>query len=324
MATAWSRRGRWLISFVVAVSAVAAGGWWLGNRTVDVPTLAERQERLNKAIDWVLANEARLTTDTNMPLWHMLQYAATISHRNDLIAMVDRAILQFGPAGAPKQPWVRFVRPHVDLTFEGFDFGALYPDQKAFFSALTCGAYDQLRLLPDDWRHHNVCRPSAVMAFVDGGVCSTHQLMALMALQRQGCTGMPWDAALVPSLQEDIRLQLQIDPLFRDRYVQRVLMLWWTSGEQAVRPVWLRRVMDAQHDDGRWSWTSQLPELPASLQPWALWAAAAQRWPQWVPPRVGAGDFHTTAQGLLLMALAVQSAQASHGAVTMSDQGAQP
>jgi hypothetical protein len=100
-----------------------------------------------------------------------------------------------------------------------------------------------------------------------------------------------------------------VDPIFRDRYAQRVLMLWWTAGERAVRPVWLRRVMDAQHDDGRWSWTSQLPELPAALQPWAIWEAAAQRWPQWVPPRAGAGDFQITAQGLLLMALAVQSAR---------------
>jgi hypothetical protein len=187
MASAWGWRRRWLTLLVILMVAVV-GIWWLGNRSVSSPTLAERQARLNLAINWVL------------------QQAAQIAHRDDLMAMVDRTVAKIESGGGPRSPWLRFVKPDAVVTIERVDFGALASYQQALLSALTCGAYDQLRELPEDWRHQNVCRPSLVQGFVDGGVCSTHQLMALMAVQRQRCQGMPWDASLIPSLQEDIFL----------------------------------------------------------------------------------------------------------------------
>lgn len=293
------------------MAMLLGGTWWLCNREAQAPGLAERQARLDKAIHWILANESRLQADANMPLWQMLQEAARITQRNDLMAMVNRVVAHIEAADGTQSPWLRFVKPDAAHSLQGINVDALEPYQLAFLSALTCGAYDQIRELPDGWRQVHQCRPNVIKVFWEDGACSTHQLMGLMTLKQRQCSGMPWNASLVPDLQQDIRHQLAWDPIVRDRYLQRVLMLWWTLGETGVSPLWLERVMAAQHEDGRWLWAPQLPELPNVIQPVAIWESAAARWPRWVPQRQGAGDFHATAQGVLLMALAVQSARSA-------------
>jgi hypothetical protein len=314
----------WLPVVLMAMIVLGAAGWWLGNREAPLAALQTRQAHLDKGIQWVLANEDRLSVDANMPLWQMLQEAARIAHRDDLMAMVNRAVTRIEASEEGRSPWLRFVKPDAEVSLQGFDVEGIEAYQQAFLSALTCGAYDQLKQLPEGWRQVHQCRPNAVKVYWEDGACSTHQLMALMTLKRRQCQGMSWNPALVPALQQDIRSQLSWDPIVRDRYVQRVLMLWWTSGEGAVSPLWLQRVMAAQHDDGRWLWAPQVPELPRPLQPVAVWEAAARRWPQWIPPRVGAGDFHATAQGVLLMALAGQSAQSGRHVAEQASLSAPP
>jgi hypothetical protein len=316
----WRRVAMGLFMALIVLCAVLlASAWYLGNRSLPPPSLEARQAHLNKAIDWVLNNESALMQDPNSALWHMVDRTATLTGHPGLRAIVERANQTFHPeGGSVRSLWLRMTKPAApfDLSPSGAEGLADY--QAAFLSALSCGATERQWATSDGWRQTNQCRPLWRHMTVGDPFCSTHQMMGLLLLNHVRCTTLAVAPGLQEELAQDIRWMLHTDPLVKDAYIQRVLTLMWAQGEQAVEPVWLQRVMDAQQPDGGWMGRLQIPDLPQGMQLWDLRQWVASRWPGIVNPHVQHTDFHASAQGLLLMALAVQSAQGQAGARTAS------
>jgi len=311
-----SKPARWLRLLVVMGASVAtlalllcATAWYLGNRSVPRPSLEARQAHLNKAIDWVLNHEAALVQDPNSALWHMVDRTATLTGHAGLRAIVQRANRTFYPEGAPHSAWLRMTLPDAPMDLSLSDPAELADYQAAFLSAVTCGETERTWSTSDGWRQRNQCRPLWRNMTVGDQFCSTHQMMGLQLLKQKRCTNLPVAPGLYDELVQDIRWMLRTDPLVKDAYIQRVLTLMWAQGEDAVEPVWLQRAMDAQRPDGGWMGRLQIADLPEGMQLWDLRQWLAARWPGLLNPHVGETDFHASAQGLLLMALAAQSAQ---------------
>ncbi|MEY4766058.1 MAG: hypothetical protein RI907_2731, partial [Pseudomonadota bacterium] len=141
-----SRGARVRAVVVVAVAAALVLGvvvmgtlWHLGNRQVAVPTLAEREAHLRRAIDWVVANESKLMSEPNSALWHMLDRSAEITRDPELTRIVERARQTFFEASSNQSPWVRMMKPGADYVRQLVDPSQLDDYQAAFLSAITCG-----------------------------------------------------------------------------------------------------------------------------------------------------------------------------------------
>jgi hypothetical protein len=299
-----------LLSLLACVVTLA---YALGNRPVASPTLAQRQAHLARAIDWVVQNEATLLEDTNSALWQMVAVTANLTGDARLHAIVQRANKRIFPEGRVHSPWIRMVLPQAQVDPTLISPSELEGYQLDFLSALTCGATEPIWSTSDQWRLSHQCRPLWRNMTIGDRACSTHQLMVLNVLKRMGCHGMPVAPALEDELIQDIRWLLRADPLMKDVYIQRVLMLMWTRGEGVVEPVWLQRVMDAQQSDGGWMWRLQIPEAPTGMDLWDFHRWLSRHWPGIFNPNLKHTDFHASAQGLLLMALAVRSAQQAQG-----------
>jgi hypothetical protein len=100
-----------------------------------------------------------------------------------------------------------------------------------------------------------------------------------------------------------------LDVVVKDAYFQRVLLLLWRGGPDQVKPVWLQRVVLAQQADGGWVGGRQFPEWPSWAQPWVIRSKLALWWPSHFNA-VSSADFHASAQGLLIAALAITPASA--------------
>ena len=123
-------------------------------------------------------------------------------------------------------------------------------------------------------------------------------------MDRAACTTPSVPASLKSELLRDIEQQMGWDVIVKDAYLQRLMMLMWRGQPDQVKAIWLRRVLSAQQSDGGWMGARQIPELPAWAQPSAFRTQLAAWWPSRF--QAGAGsDFHATAQGLLITALAI-------------------
>src|SRR5690606_33420393 len=147
------------------------------------------------------------------------------------------------------------------------------------------------------------CGPNWRTVALNDPACSTHQLMALKIFERTGCTAPQPLAPLKRALLDDVASQLSLDPVMQDAHIQRVLMLAWLGQAERIKPIWLRRILDAQEPDGGWLGHRRIPELPDAISPWAWRERLARHWPGLFVPRRAQHDFHATAQGLLLLAL---------------------
>lgn len=96
-------------------------------------------------------------------------------------------------------------------------------------------------------------------------------------------------------LRDRVLTQLTWDFRVVDVYMQRVLMLVDTGAIDQVKPVWIRRVVDAQDNEGGWSGFQ--PLVP-------MWGEVSMGFSARVLGVQGnKANFHATAQGVLLISL---------------------
>lgn len=303
----WAGR---LLLLALSVALVAAG-WalWCGQRSAAPVPLAERQLAFERAVGWVKANEATLIADPNSALWWMVQTAAERTghtYLKELVARAAQAAYGIGPAS----PWQRVIYPQAPLSDAYLDTNVLEPYQALFIHAVTCRP-----IIMADGRNStellsaNTCRPQVPKVFWQDTVCSTHQFMGLQLYRRAACAPQPGMPKVEAELLADIRQQLHWSVPVNDAYIQRVLVMAWFGPADQFEPVWLRRVLDAQQPDGGWMGRWQFPELPLAIQPWPVRQHLARWMPGLINPNVLHTDFHASAQGLLLSALALSAAQ---------------
>lgn len=305
MKNRWLRRSVGAVLFIgLTAVSLAALALWLGNRELPPPTEAERQQAFRRAVSWVRINEAQLLREHNMPLWWFVQTAAERSQDPDLVALMARYRAVAVQEGVTRLPWWRMVDPKADTRQGLVPVDTLEPYQRFLYHALTC----EPQALPQgDTRAFlapGICRPMLTQVILNDPVCSTHQLAGVMLLERVACTRKDAPPALAHTLLHDIEQQMTWDVVLKDAYLQRVMMLMWQGQPGQLKPVWLHRVYQAQQPDGGWAGGRQFPELPQWAQPWVLRARLATWWPSRF--HAGAGsDFHASAQGLLISALAL-------------------
>jgi hypothetical protein len=305
MKNRWLRRGVNALLFIgLTVASLVMLAMWVGQRDVPSPTAAEREQAFKRAVSWVRTHEAEILQERNIALWWFVQAAAERSADPDLAALMARHRALSARDGITRLPWWHMLAPKADTPDTSVQAESLEPYQRFLYHAVTCqpvalGQGDTTAYLSAD-----ACRPMVSQVFVRDPVCTTHQLMGVLQLSRMACTTAPKLPLLERELLADIEQQMQWDVVLKDAYFQRVMMLMWRGHPEQLKPVWLHRVYQAQQPDGGWAGGRQFPELPPWAQPWMLRAKLATWWPS----RFHAGtsfDFHASAQGLLITALAL-------------------
>jgi hypothetical protein len=119
-------------------------------------------------------------------------------------------------------------------------------------------------------------------------------MMGYRIAQRNGCGIADLDAKIAV-LQKTMGMQLRYDPRVVDVYIQRVLMLVDSGAMDRINPRWVERVIAAQQADGGWS--DIQPLIPVGGGKYLGFNSKA------VTVGVPISNFHTTAQGVLLMSL---------------------
>lgn len=300
----WGRRlAKLTLAATLIALALLAWAHWLGNRDVPAVTQAEIDLRYAKAMAWLRANETTVDASNNAALWWMVQAAAQRTGDPYLHELLARAESRMFPPGQPPLPWKRMLHPRTEGVTVANDLSRLHAYQRFFHHALTCVAAQGPGGDSSLFLETPVCRPVWRQLVKGDAACSTHQLMGLKLFRQTGCMPPRDLAPLEAELAGDIVQELTLDPVMKDAYIQRVLMLVWQGHADQVKPVWLRRVLEAQNTDGGWQGHRRMPELPSWLQPWEVRERLARRWPRRFSPEKVDKDFHATAQGLLLLAL---------------------
>lgn len=293
-----ARMGLWLLAAVVAVWALAVG--W-GSRPMAAPSMDAHQRSHRQAVDWLRTHEALVLGEGNAALWWMLDVASQRTQDSYLQGLVQRHRTRIYQGELLRSPWQRMVAPDAEVDLTEPMPPELSDYQRFFYRAVTCAA-DQPGAQPDPFRDGHVCHPQLTRVWWQDRVCSTHQLMGLMLQARARCQSPEGRPGLSQELLSDIHIQAWLDPMVKDAYIQRVLMLAWGGATDQIRSAWLHRILLAQRADGGWAGAPNVPELPTGFTLDDLRARLLALLGRPVPSE-RQSDFHATAQGLLLTAM---------------------
>ena len=121
--------------------------------------------------------------------------------------------------------------------------------------------------------------------------------MGLRFVQKNHCNPDEETARTIGTVQDGILSELRWDYRVEDAYLQKVWTLIESGRRNEVKPVWVRRILEAQEADGGWTGADIITPLPGGR---------ALFWEGGMRPRMGLrpeSTCHATAQGLYLMAL---------------------
>ena len=309
--------GRIVAALVLALGAAWGVAIWQANRDVEPVSLADRQASFQRAIGWFKANEPGILQEGNSALWWMVQVAAERSQDAYLLALTRESVKRSYPADGPALAWKRMVVPHAEVA--PVDLSTIDPledYQRFFLHGLACQPLPLAQGDTSRMLRENICTPLLFKVWPGDPVCSTHHAMGLALFKRTACPVPPETAHLNQVVLDDIAFQTQYDILMRDAYIQHVLTLMWLRGPEAVKPIWMRRVLAQQQQDGGWRGHKIYPFLPDALQPWSIHLLLKAWWPSRFPTISDPVDFHASAQGLLLMALSLPEQAKSQNGLT--------
>ena len=281
-----SLRGFIVLSVIVIVALTVAV--YQNNKITKSPTKIELQSSLDNAVEWLYINQKTIMHDHNSALWWMLKESADISDSKRLKAFYHKYKLNYLDR-IPDNLWTPFFKTYYKPYVPNItDLIGLHNYQLLFLYGLTCDKYlgeepiiqKQLR---SDYCSNHFIHPR----------CVTHQQIGIRLLQERGCGN---HNHLSTELLDIIDAEITWDFRVTDSYLQRALILAESGRLSAVKPVWQRRILDAQMQDGGWS--DFFPLLSIGSKQIGLTSTL----PAIGPKR---SNFHTTAQGIWLMSLLV-------------------
>lgn len=290
---------KWLLRlslFLFALVIVAYSTLTLrNNQSVTMPEQARIETAYAAAVSWATEHQDQLLNESNVALWWMLQQSARLTHDPALTTLFERYRQKYLQSG--KNIWAPLFFPGRWIPFN-LKTVANYDDyQLHFLYAISCD--EELARLPviqaqltADYCAAQPWRPA----------CATHQLMGLRFMQLSECGNATATLATIAAVQQRVIRQLTWDPRVVDVTMQRVLMLAETGKPEAIKPIWLERLMDAQNPEGGWSSFDPLVTLPLGAKLGFSNRGLSLREP--------VSSFHMTAQGILLMALLLHPAAA--------------
>ena len=282
--------------FLIAGIAYCAYEYYQNNKVADWPATSEIQQTFNQSIDWLVANKSNIKNKHNPALWWMLKEASAINANKQLAGIYQQYKTQYLDVKRPNiwTPYFRkYYKPEVPdiMAFSNFS-----PYQLFFVYALSCDKELAQEAIIQKQHEANFCG----MHYLSPR-CVTHQLMSVRLMQERYCGDEKQLADLSQSLQEVIVDELTYDFRVTDSYFQRVLGLAEAGNYDAIKPVWVQRIIEAQNDDG--GWDDMHPVIPLGN--------SAMGWTSLLPGyAIKKSDFYATAQVVWLMALLLQHEQA--------------
>lgn len=253
-------------------------------------------ESLERAIVWLVDHQSSALNTNNPLLWWMVMRSANLTRDPRLaelyFAYHKRYLNQPG-----ENVWAPlFEKPRVtNLRQESI---SLLPDYNQYMLyGLNCSAsllntdIIQRQMQTDFCSSYHPLTPA----------CVANQMMGLKFRMQSQCGGEAELADQMTELQGKVARQLTFDPRVVDVYLHRVLMLLDTGGGGKLQSSWLQRVLDAQRADGGWAAVDPLIPIGAGK---AL--GFSSRSIKVLRPQ---SNFHTTAQGLLILSLLQESPQ---------------
>ena len=270
--------------------------YYQNNKSVDWPATSEIQKTFNRSIDWLVANKLKIKNKHNPALWWMLKEASEINANKKLAEIYQQYKTQYLDVKRPNiwTPYFRkYYKPEVP---DIMAFSSFSPYQLFFVYALSCDKELAQETIIQNQHDADFCG----MHYLSPR-CVTHQLMSVRLMQERYCGDEKQLATLSQSLQEIIVDELTYDFRVTDSYFQRVLGLAEAGNYNAIKPVWVQRIIEAQNEDGGWD----------DMHPVITLGNSALGWTSLLPGYASKkSDFHATAQAVWLMALLLQHEQA--------------
>ncbi len=254
---------------------------------VPAVTPGELKHSFESSVRWLSDNKQRIFRTHNSALWWMIKEAEDLTDNPTLTSIYQqyrREQLQT----RPRNLWTPFFNPGYKPYVPDIDLlSDLKPYQILFAYALSCDTELGNEPLIKRQLQSDYCQHSLINAR-----CVTHQQMGVFLLEQNGCGD---HKRLASELLDIIESDLSLDFRVTDSYLQRALTLAQGGRSQAIKPVWVRKIMQAQSEDGGWGDYYPVIDL----------AGIKLGFSSRPTPVIGPGksDFHATAQGLLLMAL---------------------
>lgn len=285
------RKAALILGVVFLLLSLFAGyQLWQNNKAAEYPDKARLKESLNLGIAWLENHRDEVLADRNPMLWWMVKESAELRHD----PVLEKLFLEYKTRYLDPNPmsaWSHLFFPNSSVSLYAENLHEM-PDYNVFFLfGLSCsGVLAQEDIIKQQFAAdfcdtHHMASPA----------CITHQLMGVRFMQRRHCGSITQTSELVRVLQDRIVTQLTWDVRVVDVYLQRVLMLVDSGAGSRVKPIWLSRVLEAQGKDGGWSAFQALipvgPELAMGFSSAVVGLGREQ------------ANFHTTAQGVLLMSL---------------------
>jgi hypothetical protein len=278
--------------FAVTVLVMSAAYLWLvwkNNRNVPPPDRQEIQASLDGAIRWLEHKRNRILQTDNPMLWWMVQRSANLTGDARLKALFDAYHERYAQGGQKGNYWRLLFRENGWEPVRYEQIEDLDDYQQLFVYAITCDS--ELAEVP---LIRAQLDPSYCDAFPFRSSCVTHQILGLHLLQERHCRGAESLGESIHALQLRVRNQLVWDPRLRDQYIQRVLVLLETEAADMVKPVWLQRIAGDVQQDGGWSPSQVVLDLPGGND--IIFTR------NFIGLGQARSSFHATAQGLLIMA----------------------
>lgn len=298
----WARVAATMAAVLILLAAGTGGallsaGFRSNNESAAMPAPSELAASRNRAVAWLRNNEAEALATNNATLWRMVRESAALSG-NEYLAKLYLRFHDRYLAGKPNNPWQHMFDAGSTqrIPVEALD---AWPDYNLlFFYGLSCQSALRAEPRVAALLKVDACGRIGTPAYFRDPACLTHQLMGVHFMQDRQCENAQETAALATSLIDQVVVNMEWDFRVTDFYIQRLMMLAEAGANDRIRARWLVRVLDAQRPDGGWD---DLDPLIATGRQSLGWSGRSLRLRQ---PR---SNFHTTAQGLYLMALLAQT-----------------
>jgi hypothetical protein len=285
-----------LLLMGVVMLAAYGTGVMRNHNAATMPTRAQLQQSLDRAIGWLQANAGTLRQDHNPALWWMIKEASERSGDpalREFFDAYDRSYL----SRKPRTVWTLFFEPHYKPFVPDINMLASLQNYQLFFLyALSCDkALSEETVIKQqldvDFCSMHLLQPR----------CVTHQLMGVRFLHRRNCGD---HRQLSSDLADVILSQLFWDFRVTDSYAQRLLMLAESGHADRINGNWVRRLLIAQQADGGWADFHSVLTVGGRSLGWTTMRPA-------IGPKPS--EYHTTAQAVWLLTLLIHDDNAAPG-----------
>jgi hypothetical protein len=270
------------------------------SRDVPLPAEAELREHFNRALEWMFANASHISTEDNPMLWLFIREAGRLTGNDRIVVMaadyqdhyLKGTLSQyfFNPNGSEQ-----LMGKQITFTANSADY------QRLFAYGATCN-----RSIREDPQVLALLSPTGCnpgFMWLRSPSCHTHQLMGLRFAQKNHCDPDDETARTVEAVQDDILAELRWDFRVEDAYLQKVMTLLESGRRKDIRPIWIKRILEAQRADGGWDGADIITHLPGNRV--LAWEGRLYPYIR-TPPQ---SNLHATAQGLYLLAMLITPPQ---------------